>query len=365
VAIADVLGGIPVISVMGTPRTIGETIGGRLKPRLQVLAQYLLEQLAAGLSGEGRSRMGREDVRAALKPSLDAATRLEPAVWMELESMARAAELPTEDLLLIHGYGDLVGFFRGGLTTNRSTYVSLNAVHTDHGLPRMALAWHLDPALLPYVTLVRRLPSHGPGSLALTLAGLQPVAGLSEAGLAVAANELRIEDGAPGHLTPNLVAAALTAPSREDAEQRILAGPRHGGACLHLLDAEGERFSIELSGQHAIRLPDPWPQSPRVHCNQPLSEEVLLMAGRQVEPTSKSRLERIAALAVEARACTPSELAAWFRLSRRSHASGDPGNAKLDGITADSTVLMICDPTQRTVHVQRGGSAQGMGSATL
>jgi len=365
VAMADVLGGIPVLSVMGTPRTIGETIGGRLKPHLQVLSQYLLEQLAVGLSGEGRKRMTREDVRAALKPSLDAATRLEPAVWMEVESMAHAAKLPPEDLLLIHGYGDLAGFFRGGQTTNRSTFVSLNAVHTDHGLPRMALAWHLDPALLPYVTLVRRLPAHGPGSLTLTLAGLQPVAGLSEAGLAVAMNELRVDDGAPGHLTPNLVAAALTAPSRGDAERRIQAGPRHGGACLHLLAAEGERVSFELSGQHAIRLPDPWPQSPRVHCNQALAEEVSILSGRGCEQTSKSRLERIAALAIEARGLTPAELALWFRLSRNSSVSGDPGTAKIDGITASSTVLMICDPAQKTVHVQRGSSAQGMGSASL
>jgi len=366
VAIADFLGGIPVISVMGTPRTIGETIGSRLKPRLQVLAQYLIEQLAVGLSGEGRSRMGREDVRTALKPSLEAATRLEPAVWMEIESMARAAELPPEDLLLIHGYGDLVGFFGSGQTISRTTFVSLNAVHTDHGLPRMALAWHLDPALLPYVTLVRRLPSHGPGSLTLTLAGLQPVAGLSEAGLAVAANELRVEDGAPGHLTPNLVAAVMTAPSRADAESRMQAGPRHGGACVHLLDAQGERASYELSGQHAVLLPDPWPHSPRVHCNQALSEDVVLMSARQNEPTSKSRLERIAALAIEARSCTPGEMAQWFRLGRRSNTvSADPGTANIDGITPDSTVLMICDPAQKTAHVQRGGSAQGMGSATL
>jgi hypothetical protein len=365
VTIADVLGGVPVISVMGTPRTIGETMGSRLKPRLQVLAQYLLEQLAAGLSGEGRQRMGRDDVRKALKPSLDAATRLEPAVWMELESMAHAAGLPPEDLLLIHGYGDLIGFFRSGQTGCRSTYVSLNAVHTDHGLPRMALAWHLDPALLPYVTLVRRIPAHGPANLTLTLAGLQPVAGLSEAGLAVATNELRVVDGAPGHLTPNLVAASLTAPGREDAERRLRAGPRHGGACVHLLDKDGERVSVELSGQHAVRLPDPWPQSPRVHCNQPLSEEVLLMAGKPGDTTSKGRLERVAALAVEARACAPHELAGWFRLGKGSEGSRDPGTAKVDGITGDSTVLMICDPTLKTVHLLRGGSTQGMGSASL
>ncbi len=351
---------------MGTPRTIGETIGSRLKPRLQVLAQYLLEQLASGLSSEGRSRLGRDDVRKALKPSLEVTQRLEPAVWMELESMAHAADLPPEDLLLIHGYGDLIGFFKSGQTTTRSTFTSLNAVHTDHGLPRMVLAWHLDPALLPYVHLVRRLPAHGPGSLTLTLAGLQPVAVLSEAGLAVACNELRVDDGAPGHLTPHLIAASLTAPSMADAESRITAGPRHGGAAIHMLNNEGERASYELSGQHAVRLPDPWPQSPRVHCNQALSEEVRLVASRHDEPTSKARLERVAALAIEARSCNPAELAGWFRMTPRSNAAGgDPGTAKIDGSSADSTVLMICDPAQKTVHIQRGGSSQGMGSASL
>jgi hypothetical protein len=346
---------------MGTPRTIGETIGSRLRPKLQVLTQYLIEQLAAGLPGG--SRLSRDDVRKALRPSLDASRRLEPSVWMELESMAHAAELPPEDLLLVHGYCDMLGFLRSAQPIMRSTYVALNAVHTDHGLPRMALAWHLDPALLPYVTLIRRIPAHGPASIALTLAGLHPVAGMSEAGVAVAANELRVEDGAPGHLTPHLVAACLTAPSRADAEQRVLASPRQGGACIHLLDAAGERATYELSGQQALRLPDPWPQSPRVHCNQAVSDEVLAVSGRPVEISSKSRLERIASLAVDARACTPTEIAGWFRLvpSSEPPAPVDPQA----NLAPESTVLLMCDPGQHTIHLVRGGTSQGVGSATL
>lgn len=348
---------------MGTPRTIGETMGQRLKPRLQVLTQYLTEQLAAGLAGEGRTRMGRDELRAALAPSVEATTRLEPSVWMELESMAHATGLPPEDLLLVHGYGDLVGFFRSSLPPSRSTFVSLNAIHTDHGLPRLILAWHLDPALLPYVTLVRRLPAHGPASLTLTLAGLHPIAGLSEAGLAVAANELRVEDGAPGLMTPHLLAAALTAPSREDAESRVLTGQRHGGACVHLLDAAGDRTSIELSGRQAVRLPDPWPQSPRVHCNLALSDAILAVAGRVTDVTSKPRLEQIAALAVEARACTPAEIADWFSLGPPSEPRN--GTSRVEGIRPDSTVLMICDPSQKAIHLLRGGSSQLMGYASL
>lgn len=351
------------MSVMGTPRTIGETMGQRLKPRLQVLTQYLTEQLAAGLAGEGRTRMDRAALRKALAPSVEATTRLEPGVWMELESMARAAELPPEDLLLAHGYGDLVSFFHSSLPPSRSTFVSLNAVHTDHGLPRLILAWHLDPALLPYVTLVRRTPAHGPASLTLTLAGLHPIVGISEAGLAVAANELRVEDGAPGLMTHHLLAAALTAPSREDAERRVLTGQRHGGACIHLLDAAGERASLELSGRQAVRLPDPWPQSPRVHCNLALSDEVLGVASKATDLTSKARLEQIAALAVDARACSPAEIADWFGLSHFSQPRG--GTSRVEGIRPDSTVLMICDPSLKAIHLLRGGSSQGMGYASL
>lgn len=357
-AIADVLGGVPVISVMGTPRTIGETIGTRLRSRLQVLAQYLLEQLAAGTAdGGGGVRMDRDDVRRALRPSMEAATRLEPGVWMEIESMARAAELPPEDLLLIHGYGDIRAAMRSSQPSDRTTFVSLTPVHTDHGQPRMALAWHLDPALLPYVTLIRRLPSHGPGNLTLTLAGLGPVAGLSEAGVAVAGNEMRVVDGAPGHLTPNLVAAAVTAPSRQDAERRIIAGPRLGGACIHLLDHLGGRSSLELSGRLDARLPDPWPQAPRVHCNQPLAERVMSVAGQPGDATSPARLQRIAAAAVTARAASPRDVAVWFRMAESADGPREAGSAQADGITPESTVLMICDPAQRTVHLKRGTAA--------
>jgi hypothetical protein len=359
---ADVVGGIPVLSVMGTPRTMGDTIGQRLRSRLHVLSQYLLEQLAAGLQAAGRGRLDRDDLRKALKPSIDATTRLEPAVWMELESMARAADLPPEDLLLIHGHADLCGWLGSEQAFSRSTFVALNAVHTDHGLPRLVQAWHLDPTLLPYVTLVRRIPTHGPASLTLTLAGLAPIAGMNEAGLAVAANEMRVSDGTAGHLTPHLVASALTAPSREDAEERMQAGPRHGGAAIHLVAASGQRASYELSGRLAVRLPDPWNQAPRVHCNAPMADEILQVGGAHLDGTSRQRLERIAALAVEARDCTPGDVARWFRLGR------DPSreaSSLTDGSSPDSTVLIIADPSGKTLHLVRGGSPAGLESLSL
>src|SRR4051812_47290093 len=86
----EVCGGIPLVSVMGTPRTMGGHLGTRLKPKLQLLAQYLMEQLAASCQAAG-NHITPKAVREALRASVAAAIHLEPSLWMELESMAQAA----------------------------------------------------------------------------------------------------------------------------------------------------------------------------------------------------------------------------------------------------------------------------------
>ncbi len=359
----EVVGGIPLVSVMGTPRTMGTNLGQRLRPKLQVLAQYLLEQFTAATRASG-TEIGPKQLREYLHGTASAATRLEPALWMEIESIAAATELPEEDLLLIHGYGDLMSSYNCPVPPSPSTYISLGAPHTDSGLPRMVLAWHLDPALLPYVTLVRKLPSHGPASLSLTIAGLQPVAGLSEAGLAVACNELRVTDGLQGQMLSHLLSSALTAPTIEDALTRLQIGPRHGGGALHLLSTGGERVSLEMSGQHQVRLLDPFQSAPRVHTNHPLHEEILKWSAPVGEMSSKARLESIASHAIDAACCNPQTIAAWFGLGERDN--GEQARfTSATGISPQTTVLAIIDPTERTMHLRRGGSAGRLESVKL
>jgi hypothetical protein len=358
----EVVGGIPLVSVIGTPRTMGANIGTRLRPKLQLLAQYLMEQLAAAAQAAGNS-LTPKAVREALRASIQSATTLEPALWMEIESMAAAAELTEEDLLLIHGFGDLLSTYRCPVPPSPSTYISLGPPHTDTGLPRMVLAWHLDPALLPYVTLVRRIPAHGPASLSLTLAGVQPVVGLSEAGVAAALNELRVIDGILGQFVSHLLGATLTAPTLDDALTRAQTGPRHGGAALHLLSTGGERVTLEMSGQHQVRLLDPFQSAPRVHTNHPLHEDIARQAAHVGETTSKARLESIASHAIDATCVTPAVIAGWFGLER--DASHHTRFIADTGVSPDTTVLAIVDPGAKTMHLRRGGAAGRLESVKL
>jgi hypothetical protein len=359
------VGGVPLISVIGTPRTIGETIGSRLRSRLQVLSQYLMEQLASSARAGG-VRLTPADLRKHLRQNILPAAQHEPALWMEMESMARAAELAEEDLLLIHGYGDLLSYFSCPVPPMASSFACLAPHHSCDSRPWLVHAWHLDPALFPYITLVRRIPSHGPASLCLTLAGLHPVAGVSEAGLAACSNELRVTDGATGHFTSHLLASALTAPAFDDALRRLQSGPRQGGAALHLI-SHLQRATVELCGQQAVRLPDPQPRSPRVHTNHPLNDEVLRWAAPVGDPTSHVRLNHLARQAVDAIALPPLQIAAWFGLGRDGSSGSGIGaqQPQVEGMPPETTVLTLLDPVGKGLHIRRGGSPAALELITL
>ncbi len=348
---AEVIGGVPLIGVIGTPRTMGGHLGSRLKPRLQVLSQYLTDQLCTHAKPGGHS-ITPEGLHRMLEPSQELIQRHEPSLWMELEAMAHAAELPISDLLIIHGYNDLLSRLSCEVAPLPSTYVNIDATHTADGAPLMAMCWYLDPALFPYLTLLRRIPTHGPSTLSLTLAGLGHIAGLSEAGIAVARNELRVNDGVDGLFTSHMLAAMLSAPSFDDVQKRAHAGPRQGGAAIHGLSAKGERFTSELSGQQEVRLNDPFITSPRVHTNHALDNNIQSMVSK-VEKTSKIRLEQMARHIVETNGVTSEMIAGWFGF--------DNPAPKTSRIEADSErvpisyVFIALDPYHRQVYLRRTG----------
>jgi hypothetical protein len=263
---------------------------------------------------------------------------------MEMEASGLASDLPIEDLLLIHGFSDLLSFLQCQIPPRPSTYLCIDSTHTLDGQPLMALCWHIDPTLLPYLTLLRRMPTHGPVSLSLGLAGLHQVAGL---------------------LTPHLLSSMLTAPGLDDALRRGYASPRYGGAAVHGLAQNGERFSIELSGQQTARLSDPMLHAPRVHTNHALDERIIT-AVSQVDATSKLRLEQIASQAVAVSGITPTMIASWFGFEDTSQAKPDTQRIEADSERiALSAVLVILDPLKREMHLRRSGMPGGLETIKL
>lgn len=353
---ADMVGGVPVISVMGTPRAIGEGLGQRLKPRLQVLGQYLAEQIAANarISGSGRP-LTPQDIRERVRSQMPPLADLEPGLAMEFESISRTAGIPLEDLLIVHGYTDLLSAYSCQGPGIHSTFIAFTAEQTASGAAAMALVWEADPALLPYVTIVHRIPAHGPANLSLTIAGLHPMAFLSEARLAVASNTMIVSDGEPGYFTTHIVGSLATAPSFDDAVSRAQAGPRWGGRAIHIMDAEGQRCSLETSGRKLVRLPDQIKSAPRVHTNLPIDESVRALSTS--DAMARMRLEQIASLAVRAREVGPETVLDWFGLGQPPATPGAETTSRRRRGTVpnpDSCIALWLDPRARDMRVRRG-----------
>jgi hypothetical protein len=341
--IPDQAGGVPVLSVMGTPRILGATLGDRLRPRLQVAAQSVIER-AAPLLDSGR--LDPDGLRQRLQPSLEAISRHLPALRMELDAIAQAAQVRVEDLLALHA-GDGVGSLLGSGQSEATACAVLGHRHLRLDGPGLIMAWQVSAHLLPSVVVVRRIPAHGPASLSLGIAGVHPLAGLSEAGLAVACNPFPVTDALPGLPLPHLVQAALLAPGAGDALLRLQGGPRLGGGAMHLLTRDGGRTSLEVSGGLVARLDDHRPDAPRVHTGHALSEHL----GDHAPTPERSRadLMRLAGHAINAIALGLDECCGWFGVG--------PGAAPAPGWDPARTVVAILEPARHRMHVALGGAS--------
>jgi hypothetical protein len=342
-AIPDQAGGVPLLSVMGTPRTLGATIGERLRPRLQVATQSVIERAAPLLTS---GRRDPEVLRQRLQPALEAIRGHQPGLSMELDAIAQAGQVAPEDLLALHA-GDGLSSFLGSGACEATACAVLGHRHLRLDGPGLVMAWQVSAHLLHSIVVVRRIPAHGPASLTLGIAGVHPLAGLSEAGLAIACNPFPVTDATAGLPLPHLVQAALLAPGAGDALVRLQGGPRLGGGAMHLLTRDGGRTSLELSGAGLARLDDHRPDAPRVHTGHALSEHLADQA--PVQDRSRADLMRLAGHAINAIALGLDECCGWFGVG--------PGADPVPGWDPSRTVVAILEPARHRMHLALGSAA--------
>ena len=364
--------GIPVISVKGTPRLIGRMLGERLKPRLRVLIQDVSSMLCQ-LSGDNRlmDEVGAYDQDATLAflaellgHTPEMIQDVDPGQWMELESLAEACKVDILFLLAITAFNDLANQLleRHCFFTSNTAMVPANRYAED--APLLANDWSVPPYLVPHLMLIRRVPSHGPASLALSLGGLHTVAGINAAGLAVCSDDLR--DGEHQHHglpTSCVLMGALGANNHQEAKAKLLQGVLLGSRAYHLLDADGCRASLERIGPDSAELPDPSQLAPRVHTNHCLHRppnDVVCTVLRH----SGQRLQQLAHLAARSHPKTSmTEIDIWFAtgvdvVSERRQRSG-PSERPVPG------VVVILDPMNASIHCRGSGPGRQLKDVSL
>lgn len=314
----ETVAGIPVLTIRGTPRAMGDSLGSLLRDSLVALQNTIIDYLQVHTPGGQFLDLSR--LIKIIQPALETTSRFNPALWMELEGMSHGSGLPIEMLLLIHSHSNIFDFLGSSMPPSASAWLGIDASHARLNHPFMAWAGAPDPRMVPHLHIIRRQPSHAPRSLSLSFAGLHPLIGISEARLAIAWNELRVNDGAIGLSVSHLIAHILSVPDFEGGVKSTEISPRFGGGAVHLLASDGRRASVEMSGQHSVCLDDPDPGMPRVHTNHPIAEALLPLV-TSADTDSLARLGRFARRAVTDRDITPPSIASWCEIGEKKSMS--------------------------------------------
>jgi hypothetical protein len=347
-----------VITVRGTPRVMGEAIGQAFRTELAGLAILVTERLMR--INPALDRHVLHDLMRAAKPAFQA---FDPSLWMELEGMARSSGLVVEDLMLAHGFSDLLSHFGSRTPPFSSTFLAFGPARVRDQHPLQVLGWAPDPFIIDRLAVIRRQPSNGPRTASLTIAGVHPVAGVSEARLAGVWNELRVNDGRPGLMTAHMLASALNVPDYATAAKRLEAGPRFGGGALHLLAGDGRRLSLEISGQRTAKLDDPDPAMLRIHTNHPIADSIV-SAVAVIDATSSERLGQLARRAQAESSISLSTVSSWFGHELDESSAEYEPDEFLPHVVPEAGVLVVLDPQGRRLWARTcaGGTGEvGLG----
>ncbi len=380
---SESVAGIPIITVTGTPRTMGQKLGERLRPRITVLIQDVCEQLCRhhepGLidsSGGFNRSGGQELIESLVKPTQIFLAEHSPSLWSEIKAMATAAEVDPIYLLAVNAFNDLLDIHNSAEALFESNVISLAARQTEDNRALLGFDWNIPPYLIPHLTLVRRIPSNGPATLSLGLAGLHTIAGLNGAGVAISSNDLRFATGGtPAMSSTSLIHSALSTITWEESVHTIQQTACLGSRAFHLLNKDNQRISFEKSGAFTAVIPDTIEHAPRIHTNHrlvtnPIDNTAPLSKGLDLKQNnhpavrhSQVRLKRLAGHVRKARACNPQIMNSWFESTHTENTSGRfRSKAFMEPVAACVAVL---EPRSNTIWCHAGASPRDLENVSI
>jgi isopenicillin-N N-acyltransferase-like protein len=241
---------IPVHTVRGTHREVGQQIGQRVKPTLERMLPTLHEGFSPGVTWK--------DVWQQSQLYLTHSRAVYPQYIEELEGMAEGTGLPFDELFVgmceelweqaawrgggpfaaqgtvLHapkGCTDLVA--RGRATADGSTLVA----HTND----------LSPEVEEDLVILRVKAGEEPEFLGVSVGGLGYSAGYNAAGISMTGNQVSCSDIRPGVPRLLIVRAILAARRLEEAMNACLLPQRASNYNNVIADAHGEAYSMEGS----------------------------------------------------------------------------------------------------------------------
>ena len=327
----------PVCFDQADPAARGEAHGELWRAEIRELAR-----IRTALSLVRGSFADEDELRAVAAAHLPVLERFDRELFAELTGIARGADLPPEDLVILNHYTDLRDVPPSALgrpAASDGDPGGCTAVYTlgDSG-PLLGQTWDMHGTAEPFVRTIRVQPAGSEEEvLCFTLTGCLGMAGLGADGVAVTINNLTSTDARVGVVWPALVRKMLAQPTAVAAEELLMRTPLSSGH--HYMIADGHTFvGVETSGELKVRT-QTGARATHVHTNHCF--DPVLRKRERVSPVSTThrRMELVSTLIVQQPPRTARQM--WELLA--SH-EGHPRSlcSHVDDETGDPSASRTC-----------------------
>lgn len=267
------IGGLPLITLSGSPAERGEQHGTALKDRIHGMVDVYGTFF-------GRPESEIFDIAGHFKKVIN---DFEPDYGTEIEAIAGAAAVNPLWIYALNARSEFLSFVPATECT----------VMHFAGTPILGQNWDWEERLEPLITLARIERTDGPSILMMTEPGILGKIGLNDAGVGVCFNFLHINrptNGVPIHI---LLRAILECSSIDAVRKTISRAGTGRSANILVADKSGARFDMEFAATEQIEVEDPGDVI--AHTNHYMDPDMFSMP--HVLENSTLRLNRAYALA--------------------------------------------------------------------
>ncbi|HSJ28052.1 MAG TPA: C45 family peptidase [Acidimicrobiia bacterium] len=287
-------GPIRVLDLAGSSAEMG-TIHG--SAHAAEIGDYTADRVA--LSAEGTA-FGREQLLELAGRCLPVHRRYSESLSEEMDAMAAAAGITSEEALIVGGYTDFIDLVRAAAGSGRVDDTCTAVIVPDDraaGAGFLAQTWDMHASATPHVVMLDIRPEHAPGALVFSTVGCLGQIGMNEAGIAIGINNLTAADGRVGVTWPFVVRKVLEQSDFQAAVSCVLDAPLAGGHNFLVFDSRGNGVSIEAmpTATHVETLG----VDPLIHTNHCLAPGTAVVEGPRppvLDASSRVRLAQAAEL---------------------------------------------------------------------
>jgi len=243
---------IPVIDLAGSPLEIGLGHGEALREPIREFAASVLEVHQANnpfLKAE------KGQLAGFCQRNLGFLEKFSPALVEEMRGVARGADVPFGDVLLLNCFLELEDLRAPGLGGKAlpdalwgCTTFNVTGQASADGQALIGQTYDMEAYYQRFLRVLRIRPAQGPAQLLITFAGILGLNGLNAAGVGAVINKVAATDARPGVIYPFVMRKALASERIGDALGAVIFSPRATGITYQLAGA-GVAFCAETSAQ--------------------------------------------------------------------------------------------------------------------